>query len=77
MLFRSAYTGTTAANHDASTAAAFGGPQPRSAILWNNVAHSEEMYGTMAVYLRIKGIVPPSTAARANAGKGKGGGKGK
>ena len=72
-----AYTGTTAANHDASTAAAFGGPQPRSAILWNNVAHSEEMYGTMAVYLRIKGIVPPSTAARANAGKGKGGGKGK
>jgi hypothetical protein len=74
-----AYHGTTAANHDASTAAAFGGPQPRSAILWNNVAHSEEMYGTMGVYLRIKGIVPPSTAARANAGKGgaKGGGKGK
>ena len=72
-----AYSGTNAANHDASTAAAFGGPQPRNAILWNNVSHSEEMYGTMSVYLRIKGIVPPSTAARGGAGKGKGGGKGK
>jgi hypothetical protein len=75
-----AYSGTNAANHDASTQAAFGGPQPRSAILWNNVAHSEEMYGTMSVYLRLKNIVPPSTAARGGAGKGKGapgGGKGK
>jgi uncharacterized damage-inducible protein DinB len=25
------------------------------------VAHGDEMYGTMAVYLRLKGIVPPST----------------
>jgi hypothetical protein len=25
------------------------------------VAHGTEMYGTMAVYLRLKGIVPPST----------------
>jgi uncharacterized damage-inducible protein DinB len=75
-----AYSGTTAANHDATMTAGFGGPQPRNVILWNNVSHSEEMYGTMSVYLRSKGIVPPSTAARANAGKGKGapgGGKGK
>jgi hypothetical protein len=68
-----AYNATNAANHDAETKAPFGGPQPRNAMLWNNVAHSEEMYGTMAVYLRIKGIVPPSSAAK---GKGKGGGKG-
>lgn len=76
-----AYNGTNSANHDASIAGGFGGPQPRNAVLWNNVAHSEEMYGTMGVYLRIKNIVPPSTAARANAGKGGGkgapGGKGK
>jgi len=26
------------------------------------VAHAPEMYGTMAVYLRLKGIVPPTTA---------------
>jgi hypothetical protein len=25
------------------------------------LAHGMEMYGTMAVYLRLKGIVPPST----------------
>jgi uncharacterized damage-inducible protein DinB len=25
------------------------------------IAHGSEMYGTMAVYLRLKGIVPPST----------------
>ena len=30
--------------------------------------HGNEMYGTMAVYLRLKGIVPPSTE-RANAAK--------
>ena len=27
--------------------------------------HLNEIYGTMAVYLRLKGLVPPSTA-RAN-----------
>jgi hypothetical protein len=31
-------------------------------------AHGNEMYGTMAVYLRLKGIVPPSTE-RQNAAK--------
>jgi uncharacterized damage-inducible protein DinB len=25
------------------------------------IAHGDEMYGTMAVYLRLKGIVPPTT----------------
>ncbi len=27
-------------------------------------AHDNEAYGSMAVYMRLKGIVPPSTAAR-------------
>lgn len=70
-----AYSGTNAANHDAAIAGGFGGPQPRNAVLWGNLVHSEEMYGTAAVYLRIKGVVPPSSAGRGG-GKGKGKGKG-
>ena len=37
-------------------------------FLLGTVTHGNEMYGTMAVYLRLKGIVPPSTE-RANAAK--------
>ena len=33
----------------------------RAALLANVVAHSNEMYGTGAVYMRAKGMVPPST----------------
>lgn len=33
----------------------------RSAILADLIAHSNEMYGTAAVYLRAKNVVPPST----------------
>jgi len=40
--------------------------------LWFNVAHNEECYGSMAVYLRLQKLVPPSSQAR-----GGGGGKGK
>jgi hypothetical protein len=49
----------------------------RGAALMNNVVHNNEMYGTAGVYLRAKGIVPPSTenaaAARGAAGGGRGG----
>jgi len=39
-----------------------GGPRPRQAILAGSILeHSQEMYGYMAVYLRLKGIVPPSS----------------
>jgi len=37
-------------------------------FLLGTVAHGNEMYGTMSVYLRLKGIVPPSTE-RQNAAK--------
>ena len=33
----------------------------RSALLVNVVVHSNEMYGTASVYMRAKGLVPPST----------------
>jgi hypothetical protein len=41
----------------------------RAALLANLVIHSNEMYGTGAVYLRAKGLVPPSTE-RASMGRG-------
>lgn len=43
----------------------------RAALLANVVAHSNEMYGTGAVYMRAKGMVPPSTE-RATAAAGRG-----
>jgi len=39
---------------------------PRAAALFGLLAHNSEMYGIGTVYLRLKGIVPPSTE-RANA----------
>jgi uncharacterized damage-inducible protein DinB len=38
--------------------------RPRSAILYGNIAHQNEHYGSIAVYLRLKGLVPPSTEGR-------------
>lgn len=32
--------------------------------MWKNVAHNNEMYGQMVIYMRLKGLVPPSTAMR-------------
>ena len=34
----------------------------RGLILASTNVHGNEMYGTMAVYLRLKGLVPPTTA---------------
>ncbi len=33
-------------------------------MIYKNVEHDNEMYGTMVVYMRLKGLVPPSTAMR-------------
>jgi len=38
-----------------------GGPRSKFAVLWGLIAHSNEEYGYLAVYMRLKGIVPPST----------------
>ena len=39
------------------------GGQTRTKLstLWNVVRHSNELYGYMSVYLRLKGVVPPSS----------------
>jgi hypothetical protein len=51
-----AYGGTTEAN-----AGDVVGNGTRLGTLWFNASHDNEMYGTIAVYLRLKGIVPPSS----------------
>ena len=33
----------------------------RVSIAWGNVAHDNEQYAALALYLRLKGIAPPST----------------
>jgi len=39
----------------------FGRDVPRLTILTFNTAHTDEHYGNMVTYLRLQGIVPPST----------------
>jgi hypothetical protein len=42
-----------------------GGPRSEFATLWQFIiAHSNEEYGYLAVYMRIKGVVPPSSEGR-------------
>ena len=37
------------------------GSRARVSIAWGNVAHDDEQYSALALYLRLKGIAPPST----------------
>jgi DinB superfamily len=45
----------------------------RAAVLANTVIHSNEMYGTGSVYMRAKGLVPPSTERASQMQGGRGG----
>lgn len=54
------YEGTTDANLN-EPVPSFRGQTPRVSALYGNIAHDQECYGTMAVYLRLKDQVPPST----------------
>jgi uncharacterized damage-inducible protein DinB len=42
----------------------FGRDMTKLGVLQFNLQHDNEMYGTMVAYLRIKGIVPPSSDRR-------------
>ena len=42
----------------------FGGNYPRLGALTVNVTHSSEHYGNLVTYLRLKGLVPPSSAGQ-------------
>jgi hypothetical protein len=46
-----------------------GGPVSRAVVLTGVLTHGSEMYGIGTVYLRLKGLVPPSTE---NQGRGRG-----
>ena len=56
------YDGLTDAN-GVQTAKAFGQDMPKFNVLTVNNMHDIEHYGNMVVYLRLKGLVPPSTEA--------------
>jgi uncharacterized damage-inducible protein DinB len=51
------------------TVKAPGRERTKLGILNFNVTHDNEMYGIMGVYLRLKGIVPPSSEATASSAK--------
>ena len=55
-----AYAGTTDAN---MTEVFVAGPYKRSRLgmLWGNVSHDNEQYAELATYMRLKGVVPPSS----------------
>lgn len=42
----------------------FGRDTAKLTVLTVNTAHSDEHYGNMVTYLRLKGLVPPSSAPR-------------
>ena len=48
----------------AETVKFFTGPTPRLGVLAFNNAHNMEHYGNMVTYMRLKGIVPPSSEGR-------------
>ena len=43
------------------TVKAFGQERNRLGVLWFNASHNMEHYGNLVVYMRTKGIVPPSS----------------
>ena len=65
-----AYSGMTDAEGAAIVKTPLGS-KSKLGLLNFNVAHDNEMYGTIAVYLRLKGLVPPSTEAAAAARQAK------
>jgi hypothetical protein len=42
----------------------FGGDQATVTVLAFNTAHNNEHYGNIVTYLRMKGLVPPSSEPR-------------
>ncbi len=58
-----AYTSTTDANA-AAPVTLMGNPRARLGVLNFNSIHVYEHYGNLVTYMRIKGIVPPSSEGR-------------
>ena len=47
-----------------------GGPRSRLSTLWGNTVHIEHEYAQLAIHLRLKGVVPPSSEGRGGMGRG-------
>jgi hypothetical protein len=58
------YDAITDANALEGLSVGRGGQRTRVGVLWGNVVHDNEMYGYMSVYMRLKGVVPPSSEGR-------------
>lgn len=50
--------------HAVETVKFFGYEMPKLSVLSINTAHTDEHYGNMVTYLRMKGLVPPSSQQR-------------
>ncbi|MFN7924215.1 MAG: DinB family protein [Bryobacteraceae bacterium] len=46
------------------TAKFFGSDRNKAGVLFMNVSHNNEHYGNMVTYMRIRGLVPPSSERR-------------
>ena len=55
-----AYDALTDANAN-ETVKALGQERNKLGVLWFNASHNLEHYGNLVVYMRIKGLVPPSS----------------
>jgi uncharacterized damage-inducible protein DinB len=58
-----AYNGMTDA-HAAEMVKFFGREQAKLTVLASNNAHNDEHYGNIVTYMRMKGLVPPSSESR-------------
>ena len=58
-----AYDGMTD-TQAAATVKFFGAEQAKVTVLSFNTAHNNEHYGNIVTYLRMKGLVPPSSERR-------------
>jgi hypothetical protein len=56
-----AYAGLTDANALEPVKVGPAGTRTRLGLLWGNNGHDNEQYATLALYLRLKGIMPPSS----------------
>src|ERR1700722_16955290 len=56
-----AYAGVTEANLTDMLQAGPAGKRARLSMLWGNLAHDNEQYAIMSLYLRLKGLVPPTS----------------
>ena len=56
-----AYAGLTDANQTEMLQAGPAGKRTRLSMLWSNISHDNEQYAILSLYLRLKGLVPPTS----------------